>query len=172
MPNYRRVLVPGGTYFFTVVLRDRASSLLVRHVGLLLDAMHHARHRRPFQNLALAVLPDHVHAIWRLPDGDSDYPTRWRHIKTLFAQGLPHALHPSGGGRSGVWQRGYWERLIRDERDLRAHVDYVHYNPVKHGLVARAVDWPHSSIHRYLRQGWLEPGWGEGGPPRIPSAGE
>lgn len=172
MPNYRRVYMPGGTYFFTLVLRDRESRLLTDHIALLGWALREARKNRPFETLAMAVLPDHLHAIWRLPEGDSDYPTRWRHIKTLFARQVPTVAPGTRRAVRSVWQRGYWERLLRDQRDLEAHVDYVHFNPVKHGCVARVADWPYSSFHRYVRGGWLSADWGDGINPGIPGAGE
>lgn len=172
MPNYRRVYVPGGTYFFTLVLRDRDSRLLNEHISLLGRALREARQKRPFETLAIVVLPDHLHAIWRLPEGDSDYLTRWRHIKTLFARQVPTVAPGSRRVVRSVWQRGYWDRLLRDERDLEAHVDYVHFNPVKHGLVDCAADWPHSSFHRYVRVGARDRDWGGAEAPEIPAAGE
>jgi len=108
------------------------------------------------------VLPDHLHALWKMPEGDADYPGRWQAIKRLFSQKikqqgviLPKA--PEGGYR--LWQRRYWEHTIRDEDDWQRHVDYIHFNPVKHGWVKRVGDWPYSSFHRYVRRGWLLPEW-------------
>jgi len=160
MSNYRRVWVPGGTYFFTVNLLDRRQSLLVDHVANLRRAFAAVR---PFAAIAAAVMPDHLHCIWRLPTADADNAMRWRHIKTLFSQSLPlnEVRSASRAGRSerGIWQRRYWEQLLRDERDLQAHVDYIHFNPVKHGYVTRAANWPHSSFHRYVREGLLSADW-------------
>ncbi|MGQ0799169.1 MAG: REP-associated tyrosine transposase [Pseudomarimonas sp.] len=163
MSNYRRVWVPGGTYFFTVNLLDRRRSLLVDHIAELRRAFAAVRAERPLEVMAAAVMPDHLHCIWRLPTNDADNAMRWRHIKTLFSQGLPHTEDRSASraGRSerGIWQRRHWERLLRDERDLQAHTDYIHFNPVKHGYVTRAADWPHSSFHRYVREGVLPADW-------------
>jgi putative transposase len=158
MPNYRRVWVPGGTYFFTVNLQDRRQRLLVEHIDALRGALRETAAARAFTALAAVVLPDHLHFVWSLPDGDADNAARWSHIKSLFTR----ALRERGavGPDSPVWQHRYWERLIRDERDLLAHIDYVHYNPVRHGLVERALDWPHSSFHRFVRDGALPPDWG------------
>jgi len=159
MPNYRRVWVPGGTYFFTVNLLERRRTLLVDRVATLRDAFRAARAARPFEMIAVVVLPDHLHCLWSLPPNDADNATRWRHIKTLFSQRIPAIERRSarrvGRKERGIWQRRYWEHLIRDERDLARHVDYVHINPVEHGYVTRAADWPHSSLHRYIARGDL-----------------
>lgn len=112
----------------------------------------------------MVVLPDHLHAIWRLPDGDADFPTRWALIKAGFSRGLPktEAIRASRSGKRerGIWQRRYWEHQIRDDDDLARHVAYVHFNPVKHGYVGQAVDWPYSSIHRFIRAGTIPATWG------------
>ena len=162
MVEYRRVREPGGTYFCTVVLRDRRSDLLVRHVGLLGHTMRAVREARPFAVEAIVVLPEHLHIMMTLPPGDSDYSGRWKAIKSHFSRTLVRV----GATRSGavgkgcsVWQRRFWEHTVRDADDHAHHLDYIHYNPVKHGLVARPVDWPYSSVHRFIRQGILEPDW-------------
>jgi len=159
MPNYHRAWVPGGTCFFTVNLQDRTQTLLVDRIDVLRAAFRTACLSRPFEILAAVVLPDHLHCIWSLPSSDTDNMTHWRLIKTLFVKGLPVTEHRSVSRarrkERGIWQRRYWEHLIRDERDLRAHIDYVHLNPVKHRLVASASDWRWSSIHRYVRAGKL-----------------
>ncbi len=164
MPNYRRAWVPGGTYFFTVNLLERRQTLLLDRVDALRWAFRTARAARSFDVIALVVLPDHVHCVWRLPRDDADNATRWRHIKTLFSQALPPDERRSARRiakcERGIWQRRFWERLLRDDRDLAHHVDYIHFNPVKHGYVDRACDWPYSSLHRYIRRGVLPAGWG------------
>ena len=167
--RYRRADVAGGTFFFTVNLAERSSGLLTRHVDGLRTVVRKVRHAHPFEIVAMVVLPDHLHAIWTLPVGDRDYPMRWSLIKSGFSRLLPKAerINPSRQHKRerGIWQRRYWEHQIRDERDLQQHVDYVHINPVKHGYVSRAAAWPHSSIHRYIRMGWLNESWaGECGP--------
>lgn len=165
MPNYRRVWVPGGTYFFTVNLLDRTGSLLVENVGALRSAFLETRRVRPFEFVAIVVLPEHLHCIWRLPSGDADNAARWRQIKARFSSTLPDIEQRSASrvhrGERGVWQRRHWERLLRDDGDLQSHVDYVHFNPVKHGHVPHARDWPHSSFHRYVREGILPPDWSD-----------
>ncbi len=167
MPNYRRAWVPGGTCFFTVNLLERDRRLLVEHIDGLRDAFRIACAARPFEIIAAVVLPDHLHCLWRLPTGDADNATRWRHIKSMFSRSLPMGERRSRRrvvkAERGIWQRRYWEHLIRDERDLMTHVDYIHYNPVKHGHVARVCDWPYSSFHRHVRSGALSADWGEGG---------
>jgi putative transposase len=166
MSRYRRSLVPGGAYFFTVNLADRRSRLLVEHIDRLRAAFQSIRARHPFQTMAVCVLPDHLHAIWRLPDGDSDFSGRWSLIKRLFSSALPasETLAPSKAAKreKGIWQRRFWEHQIRDDVDLQRHVDYVHFNPVKHGLVQQAKDWPHSSFHAYVRRGDLPEDWAGG----------
>lgn len=122
---------------------------------------------RPFSINTIVVLPEHLHCIWTLPEGDDDFSTRWRLIKDAFSKAIP-----AGEARSasrvqkrerGIWQRRFWEHVLRDENDFAIHVDYIHYNPVKHGLVDRPIDWPYSSLHRFVKQGVLPPDWGASG---------
>ena len=167
--RYRRAQAPGGTFFFTVALADRKSDLLVSHIDALRTATRNVRVRHPFEIVAMVVLPDHLHAVWQLPEGDGDYAKRGSLIKANFSRALPKHEHVNNSRLSkrerGIWQRRYWEHQIRDEHDLQAHVDYIHHNPVKHGYVAKAVDWPHSSLHRYIRLDWLAADWGIGQEP-------
>ncbi|HWX37304.1 MAG TPA: transposase [Steroidobacteraceae bacterium] len=145
MPDYRRNRVPGGTFFFTVNLFDRRSNLLVARIDALRDAVRQVRARAPFHIDAWVVLPDHMHCLWTLPEGDANFPSRWRAIKTAFTKSLPvgepRSLVMTNRGERGIWQRRYWEHTIRDDRDFAAHMDYIHFNPVKHGLVAHPADW-------------------------------
>jgi putative transposase len=163
MTNYRRSNIAGASYFFTLNLAIRSRSLLTEHIELLRAAFEYTRERHPFITEAIVVLPEHIHAIWTLPEGDCDFSLRWRLIKTVFSRGLPHSEPCSKSrqskGERGVWQRRYWEHLIRDEADFTQHVDYIHINPVKHGLVMHVADWPHSSFHRYVRAGILPNDW-------------
>lgn len=159
--NYRRIHIPGATCFFTVNLADRHAALLVEHIGALRQAFRYTQTRHPFAIDAIVVLPDHLHAVWTLPANDTDYPTRWRLIKTMFSRAVTtpafrRESHIKKGERN-LWQRRYWEHAIRDDKDLHHHIDYVHYNPVKHGHVQRTSDWPYSSFHRYAKQGILPP---------------
>lgn len=163
MSRYRRNLVPGGTYFFTVNVRDRSSSLLVEQIAALREAVRLTRAEMPFQIDAWVVLPEHVHCVWTLPAGDADYPARWQAIKSRFSHALP-ATEPRTAvmrrrADRGIWQMRYWEHTIRDTRDYVAHVDYVHFNPVKHGLVADAGSWPYSTFHRAVARGAYPPDW-------------
>ncbi len=149
MPNYRRLFVPGGTYFFTLNLSDRRSDLLVRRIGLLRESWRDVIRVWPMETLAAVILPDHMHLVVSLPEGDTDYPARLRLLKSGFTRRLPDTDKSEGRkGERGVWQRRYWEHAIRDEADLEAHVNYVHYNPVKHGYVTEMDDWPHSTWAR------------------------
>lgn len=166
MSNYLRTWLPGGTFFFTVNLLDRRRRQLVEHIGELGAAFRDTRAARPFEVLAIAVLPDHLHCVWALPEGDADNANRWAQIKSGFSRRLPPDEPRSANGvarrERGIWQRRYWEHLIRDENDLRRHIDYVHFNPIKHGHVAGLADWPHSSFHRWVRAGAYDADWGSG----------
>nr|WP_276519519.1 transposase [Bradyrhizobium elkanii] len=160
--RYRRNFIPGGTFFFTVTLDDRRSRLLVDHITVLRDAFGTARRERPFSVDAVVVLPDHLHAILTLPQGDSDFAGRWRRIKGHFSSRLLAAsieLKRRSNGDLALWQRRFWVHTIRDEDDFARHVDYIHFNSVKHALVRRVCDWPHSSFHRYVREGVLPIDW-------------
>ena len=163
MTNYRRSDIAGASYFFTVNLADRSQSLLTENIALLRSAFAYTRERHSFTVDAIVILPDHLHIVWTLPEGDSDFALRWRLIKTVFSRGLEHGEHCSDSrqskGERGIWQRRYWEHLIRDEADFSRHVDYIHINPVKHNLVPRVSDWPHSSFHRFVRTGVLPMDW-------------
>jgi len=164
MTNYRRLHTPGATWFFTVNLADRRSRLLVERIDTLREALRYVHTRHPFRIEAMAVLPDHLHAVWTLPPGDAAYPMRLRLLKSWFSRHIPagERLRDSrvDKGERGIWQRRYWEHRVRDEQDLERCVDYVHFNPVKHGHAARAADWPYSTFHRYVNKGWLSADWG------------
>jgi putative transposase len=164
MSRYRRAWTEGGTFFFTVTLADRSSDLLVRHVDRLRQVYRSIQERYPFETIAVCVLPDHLHAVWSLPAGDADFPMRWNLIKGGFSRGLPsseaRSLSKIVKREKGIWQRRYWEHTIRNDADLERHVDYIHFNPVKHGQVMQVVDWPHSSFHRYVERGILAADWG------------
>ena len=165
MRTYTRTFTPGGTFFFTVNLADRSETLFTDHIDELRASVRRVRDMHPFHINAMVVLPEHIHAVWTLPPGDIDYPTRWALIKAGFSRKLPKAEHISASrskkGERGIWQRRYWEHQIRDENDFARHVDYIHYNPVKHGYVKSPCEWAHSSVHRFIREGVLPPDWGE-----------
>ena len=163
MVRFRRNYVPGGTYFFTVALRNRRSQTLTDHIEELRRAFRSVWQTYPFQIDAMVVLPEHLHAVLTLPENDADYSGRWRSIKSRFSKspvesGVP--LEKDSRGEYCLWRRRFWEHTIRDEGDLAAHVDYTHYNPVKHGLVTRVADWHYSTFHRYVRLGWADLDWG------------
>ncbi|WMW81916.1 transposase [Undibacterium cyanobacteriorum] len=161
--KYRRVKQKGGTYFFTLVLADRSSRLLLTNIEYLREAIRKAKEKHPFDILAIVILPDHLHTIWQLPEGDSDYAMRWSLIKASFTRSIPRgetiSQSRSKKRERGIWQRRYWEHLIVDEIDLENHMNYIHFNPVKHGHVLRASDWPFSSIHREISRGNILPDW-------------
>jgi putative transposase len=155
--------VAGGTYFFTVTLADRRSRVLVDYVDVLRAVLRRVRAARPFEIVAMVVLPEHLHAVWTLPEGDADYSGRWRAIKAgftheLVGRGVP--LARNGKGEYDLWQRRFWEHTVRDETDWARHVDTIHFNPVKHGWVEQVKDWPWSSFHQYVRRGWVAEDWG------------
>ncbi|WP_348946411.1 transposase [Chitinibacter sp. FCG-7] len=168
MSCYRRSNVAGGSYFFTVVTERRQRILTDDVFRLALrEAIHQVRRERPFQIEAWVLLPDHLHTIWTLPVGDADFATRWRLIKSAVTRSVgEHYFRSTWQTRrrehkrcGTIWQHRYWEHLLKDEDDFRHHVDYVHFNPVKHGLVARACDWPYSTFHRLVAQGVYPEGW-------------
>jgi putative transposase len=152
MTEYRRANIPGASWFFTVNLAERhGNCLLFDHIDLLRRVFREVKHRHPFAIEAMVVLPEHLHCIWTLPGGDADYKMRWALIKAGFSRQLPAGERRSESrlkrGERGIWQRRYWEHAIRDDRDFAGHVDYIHWNPIKHGWVERVGDWPHSSFH-------------------------
>jgi putative transposase len=163
MPRYIRAFVPGGTLFFTVTLLERRRKLLTENINTLREVFQAARRRRPFTIDAIVILPDHLDCIWTLPSGDADFSTRWHDIKARFAAQIPRGERLSvrrlKKGERGIWPRRFWEHVIRDERDYERHMDYIHYNPVKHGHVKRVADWRYSSFHHYVRCGIYNLEW-------------
>ena len=163
MTAYRRNLLAGGTYFFTVNLADRRQRLLTENIECLRAAFRYTRRLHPFTIEAIVVLPDHLHAIWTMPEDDSDFAVRWALIKAGFSRALP-AGEPVSVSRvrkreRGIWQRRFWEHTIRDEDDWVRHVDYIHFNPVRHGHAEHLAAWPYSSVHRMVRLGFYSANW-------------
>jgi putative transposase len=156
--RYRRELTPGASYFFTVNLANRKSDLLVRHIDALRKAFHTVLYRHPVKIIAIVILPEHLHAIWQLPPQDHAFSLRWALIKGGFSRQIDEKEWISSSrkrkGERGIWQRRYWEHRIRDDNDLARHIEYIHFNPVKHGHVLQAIDWPYSSIHMFAKKGW------------------
>ncbi len=165
MPNYHRFKIPHAQYFFTVNLLNRKSQLLTEHIELLREAFRKIKKERSFEIKAIVILPEHLHCIWQLPQKDADYSTRWRLIKSYFSKRLPDVEKRSDSclkrKERGIWQRRFWEHMIRDERDYQHHVDYIHYNPVKHQWVKRVADWPYSSYHHQKGLYLQRPTWQE-----------
>ena len=171
MPNYRRAYVPGGTYFFTVVTYQRRPLFDVElNRTRLGDVIRSCQSEFPFTIDAMVLLPDHLHSIWTLPTGDANFSKRWGIIKLSFTQwylasGQIAARTTDGQQRDqrrGIWQPHFWEHSIEDEADFDAHFDYIHFNPVKHGLVKCPSDWTASSFHRWVRAGVYPADWGCG----------
>lgn len=165
--DYRRIWHPGGTYFFTVnLLQRQGNCLLVEQIQALREAVKKVKVTYPFEIHAWVVLPEHMHCIIELPDHNADYATRWRLIKSYFSKSLPKIEYQSNvrilRKERGIWQRRYWAHLITDEKDYQAHMDYVHINPVKHGLVSEVKSWPYSTFHRYVAMGVYPENWAGG----------
>ncbi len=162
--QYRRAYAKGATYFFTANLLNRNGTLLTDYIDLLKQSIRTVKNSHPFHIDAIAILPDHIHTLWTLPDNESDFPLRWRLIKSGFSKNLPKTETISASrrkkGERGIWQRRFWEHLIRNEEDFANHVNYIHINPVKHGYVQKASDWRYTSIHKYIRTGILSSDWG------------
>jgi len=176
MSRYRREWLEGGVFFFTVVTHERRPTLATE-LGLrcLRYAWRETVSTMPFDTDAVCILPDHLHTVWSLPEGDRDYSARWRKLKGLFTR--EYRIHGGMEGKrnasrlrsreAAVWQRRYWEHRIRDADDFRRHVNYIHFNPVKHRLVSRVADWEWSSFHDHVKNGWLDPDWGTTEPDDI-----
>ena len=166
MPNYKRLYQAGATYFFTVNLHNRDSDLLIRYIDVLRKAVSHIQKLHPFKIHAWVVLPEHMHCILEMPEHDANYSLRWRLIKSKFSKGLPNieqrSLVRTKRGERGIWQRRFWERLIRDEYEYASIMDYIHFNPVKHGLVTKVADWPYSTFHKLVENGYYFMHWGAG----------
>jgi putative transposase len=168
MPNYRRTLLAGGTFFFTLVTQDRrrlfAKETARRRLG---DAIRQVQGQQPFEMKAVVLMPNHLHCIWTLPEDDDDYSSRWACIKRRFIEswtavgGHEAAISQARIDRHerGIWQKRFWEHRIRNQTDLARHVNYIHYNPVKHGLVRCPHAWPYSSFHRWVKEGYYKPDW-------------
>jgi putative transposase len=168
MPWYRRYFKPGGTFFFTLVTEGRAPFLCDDSARRILhDAIDLCRQTRPFTLDAIVLLPDHLHAIWTLPDNDADFSTRWAFIKSTFTRHWlaaggrerPRSASRLRTRRRGVWQRQFWEHCLRDENDLHRHLDYIHYNPVKHALAPCPHAWPWSTFPRFVDRLCYDPAW-------------
>ncbi|MEQ1717388.1 MAG: transposase [Hyphomicrobium sp.] len=165
--RYRRIRIEGASYFFTVVTHNRQPILKGdAAVTLFMSALRSIQCSHSFELEAYVILPDHLHMIWTLPGGDSDYPTRWRQIKSAFTRSIATKdlaeVSPSRKSKleQAIWQRRYWEHTIASDGDFAAHVEYIHFNPVKHKLAARPRDWPHSSFHDWVKRGQYDCNWG------------
>lgn len=161
--HYRRVYVPNGTYFFTVNLCNRKNPLLIKHIDILRTSFRQCMKKHPFKIDGIVVMPDHLHLMMTLPKNDSDFSLRIRLIKSCFSYHMNDDerinLSRRQKGERGIWQRRFWEHCIRNEDDFEQHLNYIHYNPVKHNYVQQPSEWPYSSIHRYIKQGILPKNW-------------
>lgn len=165
MTDYRRDFTKGGMYFFTMVLQDRSKDYLVRYIDEFRLAYKQTQERYPFETVAICILPDHLHLIMKLPENDNNYSVRIAYLKTKFTQKLPlYCRKPNDSQNkrreAGIWQRRFWEHLIRDDNDLVNHLDYIYYNPVKHGYVQSVKDWQFSSFHRDVKAEIYPMDWG------------
>ncbi|MBI3773509.1 MAG: transposase [Gammaproteobacteria bacterium] len=166
--RYRRAFVSGCSFFFTVVTEQRRPLLVSPEaVNILRMAFRVVRSTHPFEVDAIVILPDHLHCIWTLPPGDADFATRWRLIKTWFTKHCDPAsrMMPNRArvtkGQQAIWQHRYWEHALKNDADFSRHVEYIHFNPVKHGYVLSAIEWPHSSFRRYVKDGVYLADWGQ-----------
>lgn len=168
MPEYRRLHIPGGIFFFTVVTYNRLPLFNNPQCrNILHNAWNHTQHKYPFQTIAICLLPDHLHCIWQLPENDANYSIRWREIKRLFTKQYLIEIGPGQQRNTSrqkrkeaaIWQRRFWEHAIKDDEDLERHLDYIHYNPIKHGYVEKASDWMWSSFHKFVNQGIYNKHW-------------
>ncbi|HZN29727.1 MAG TPA: transposase [Xanthobacteraceae bacterium] len=174
--RYRRVHFAGATYFFTLVTeRRRPLFREAATVALFLGALQRVRSRHPFEVDAYVVLPDHLHVLWTLPEGDANFSTRWRLVKEAFTRSYVKTHGAPGRsesrrskGEQGIWQRRFWEHTVRDETDFARHLDYIHINPVHHGLATAPRDWPHSSFHEWVQRGVYDVTWGSDALPELP----
>ena len=167
MTEYRRFYIPNALWFFTVNLAERKNNrLLIEQIDLLGQAFRYVKTRKPFYMNAVVIMPDHLHCIWRLPPEDGDYSIRWNLLKGYFSRKISTGERISNSRQKrrerGIWQRRFWAHLIEDQKDLNRHIDYIHWNPVKHGHVKRVVEWPYSSFHQYIKQGVYSNDWGGG----------
>jgi len=166
MSQYRRAFIPGGCFFFTLVTHKRHQYFSEKNnINRLREAFNHVKEKHPFTIDAITILPDHLHTIWRLPDGDTNYSLRWRLIKHFVATGIKTSSNHRN--EKQIWQRRFWEHTIRNEKDWRNHMDYIHYNPVKHGYVSRPDAWQYSSYSHALNKGWYDINWGRSLPENI-----
>ena len=166
MSEYHRTFAPGGCFFFTVVTHRRQPHFAnENNVKRLREAFVRVKAKHPFIIDAIVILPDHLHTLWQLPDGDSNYSLRWRLIKHYVSTGLQ--TDTNHRDEKQVWQRRFWEHTITDERDWRNHMDYIHYNPVKHGYVHSPADWKSGSFSRAVDIGWYDNDWGAFEPENI-----
>ena len=165
MTEYRRFYIPKAMWFFTVNLAERRNNrLLVENIELLRDAFRYVKQRKQFEINAIVIMPDHLHCIWTLPENDGDYSVRWNLLKGYFSRKIPNSERISESRQKrrerGLWQRRFCAHLIEDQDDLNRHIDYIHWNPVKHNHAKNVIDWPYSSFHRYLKQGIYTHDWG------------
>ena len=180
MPNFRRIHAPGGTYFFTVVTNERLPIFSTESTIItFLNIIEKNQNEYPFEQIAYCILPDHIHCIWKLPDGDDDYSMRWQLIKARFSRKFLQRSDLEGKisesrkrkRERGIWQRRFWEHTIRDDNDLAMHINYIHFNPIKHVLVKKLSDWRWSSYNDYLNAGYYAESWGEIEPKGIGNLG-
>ena len=173
MTQYRRIYTQGATWFFTVnLVKRRNNPLLINQIDNLRNAFRYVKERKPYTINAIVVLPDHLHCIWTLPEGDADYSIRWRLLKANFSRAIPEGEYMSQSrikrNERGIWQRRFWAHWIVDQEDFNNHFDYIHWNPVKHGYVKRVSDWPHSSFHQQVKNGIYPIDWGHSGYFKMP----
>ncbi len=159
MPNYRRSRTKGGTFFFTVVTHNRQAIFKnTENIRTLRQVINEVCRELPFKEIACVIMHDHMHSLWELPEGDHDFSKRWGLIKARFTKSL--RCNVAGDFNQKIWQQRFWEHEIKSTKDLNNHIDYLHYNPVKHGYVDKVSDWKYSSFHRFVNDGYYDINWG------------
>lgn len=168
MPDYQRPHAPGATLFFTVVTNLRRP-ILGSDIALecLHTALRDVRNRYPFRLDAFVILPDHLHCLWSLPENDTKFSMRWSAIKAGFTRQYlandgdepPRSESRRKRGERGIWQRRFWEHVVRDDTEFGHYLDYIHYNPVKHGLADCPHAWAQSSFAQWVRANEYASDW-------------
>jgi len=167
LAEYHRVYQKGGMYFFTLVTFQRRPIFNdAAAIKLLENTIRSVQVKYPFEIVAFVILLDHLHYVWTLPEDESNFSIRWKYIKSSFTKeylkgrriDVSESMRKKG--EKGVWQRRFWEHLIRDQDDLNLHLDYIHYNPVKHGLVCSPGEWEYSSFSSFVKGGYYTEDWG------------
>jgi len=159
MPDYRRFYIPNSITFITCVTRDRYPYLKSKSdIDLFFSTLARVKEIKPFELMAYVVLPDHFHWLMKVDQSSGNFSKVMHSIKRNFTQNYKQAHNVQKS--ISIWQRGFWDHVIRDERDLEIHLDYIHWNPIKHGCVNKPSNWPYSTYRDWEGMGIYDLGWG------------